>query len=209
MAITYPLLLPAVKDIKTINFRSVNTVGISTSPFTYAQQVYQYTGQKWEAEVTLPSMKRANAEEWISFLVKLKGKYGTFLMGDPNGETPRGSASSTAGTPVVNGASQTGSSLAIDGLPASATGYLKVGDYISLGSGTSTRLYKVLDDADSNSSGEVTLEIFPDLRVSPADGDAVTVSSAKGTWRLNSNETQWSIDVIAVYGLTFACEEAL
>ena len=209
MAISYPLSLPSVAGIKNVNFRAVNTVGISASPFTYAQQVYKYEGQKWEAEVTLPSMQRENAEEWISFLVKLKGKYGTFLMGDPNGATPRGSASSSAGTPLVNGASQTGSSLIIDGVPASATGYLKAGDYISLGTGTSTRLYKVLDDADSNGSGEITVEIFPDLRTSPDDDATVTVSSAKGVWRLNDNNTNWSIDVIAIYGLTFACEEAL
>ena len=209
MAISYPLSLPSVAGIKNVNFRSVNTVGISESAFTYAQQVTKYSGQKWEAEVTLPTMNRANAEYWISFLIKLKGKYGTFLMGDPNGATARGSASSSAGTPVVKGASQTGSSLIIDGVPASATGYLKAGDYISLGTGTSTRLYKVLDDADSNGSGEITVEIFPDLRTSPNDDDAVTVSSAKGVWRLNDNNTNWSIDVIAIYGLTFACEEAL
>lgn len=130
-------------------------------------------------------------------------------MGDPNGATARGSASSSAGTPVVKGASQTGSSLIIDGVPASATGYLKAGDYISLGTGTSTRLYKVLDDANSNGSGEVTVEIFPDLRTSPADDATVTVASAKGTWRLTSNQTDWSIDTISLYGLTFACEEAL
>lgn len=67
MAISYPLSLPSVAGIKNVNFRAVNTVGISASPFTYAQQVYKYEGQKWEAEVTLPSMQRENAEEWISF----------------------------------------------------------------------------------------------------------------------------------------------
>ena len=75
MAISYPLSLPSVAGIKNVNFRAVNTVCISASPFTYGQQVYKYEGQKWEAEVTLPSMQRENAAEWISFLVKLKGKY--------------------------------------------------------------------------------------------------------------------------------------
>ena len=102
------------------------------------------------------------------------------LLGDPIGATPRGSASSAPGTPVVNGASQTGDTLSIDGLPASATGYLKAGDYIQLGSGTGAQLYKVLDDVDSNASGEADLTIWPDLRSSPADDATVVVSNAKG-----------------------------
>jgi len=209
MAITYPLTFPTHTGVKSANFIARNVVGNSLSPFTFTQQVQKLQGQRWEADISLPLMERANAEQWISFFVKLNGSYGTFLMGDPNGATPRGSASSDAGTPLVNGASQTGTDLAIDGLPASATGYLKAGDYIQLGSGATTQLYKVLDDVDSNASGEATLTIWPDLRSSPADDAAVTVSGAKGLFRLTTNVTDWQINAAGFYQLSFGAAEAL
>ena len=209
MSITYPLSTPTNKTIAEITLVARNVVGVSTSPFTFKQQVYQFSGQRWEADVTLPAMAREDAEQWVSFLMKLYGQKGTFLLGDPLASTPRGSASSAAGTPVVNGASQTGGTLAIDGLPASATGYLKAGDYIQLGSAATAQFYKVLTDADSNSSGEATLQIWPNLRSSPSDGATVVVSNAKGVFRLSSNETSWSINRLSLYGITFGATESL
>lgn len=209
MAISYPLATPTNKTIADINLIARNVVGVSTSPFSFKQQVYQYQGQRWEADITLPPMNRDDAEQWVSFLMKLYGQKGTFLLGDPLGGTARGSASTAAGTPVVNGASQTGGTLAIDGLPASATGYLKAGDYIQLGSGATAQLYKVLNDADSNGSGQTTLDIWPNLRSSPADGSTVVVSNAKGVFRLGSNETIWNINKLSLYGIVFGAVESL
>jgi len=208
MAISFPLSLPTTKTMRAIRLVARNAVGISTSPFTFSQQVYKHQGQRWEADVALPAMTRAEAEEWFSFLVKLNGRYGTFLLGDPH-SAPRGSAKDTAGTPVVNGASQTGSTLAIDGLPTSTTGYLLAGDYIQLGTGSSARLHKVVNDVDTNSSGEATLDIWPDLRSSPADDATVVVSSAKGVFRLSTNETSVDINEIEHFGIVFAATEAL
>jgi len=208
MAITYPLTLPTTKNIRAIRLTAKNAVGVSTSPFTYTQQVYKHQGQRWQAEVSLPAMTRAEAEEWFSFLVKLNGQYGTLLLGDPH-SAPRGSASETPGTPVVNGASQTGSELAIDGLPASATGYLKAGDYIQLGAGSTAKLHKVLNDVDSNASGQATLDIWPDLRSSPTDGSTVVISNAVGVFRLASNEIGVDINEIEHFGIVFAAVEAL
>lgn len=205
MAITYPLSIPNT-DIAKVRLVANNIVGVSQSPFTAAQQVYKYTGQFWEADITLPPMKREQAEYWISFLLKLNGSYGTFLLGDPNGQTARGVAT---GTPLVNGASQTGNSLVTDGWTNSTTGILKAGDYIQLGSGATARLYKVLDDVNSDGSGNATLTLFPDLRTSPSDNATITVTNPKGVFRLNAGTTSWDINEASVYGITFGAREAL
>lgn len=209
MAISYPLSTPTNKTIAEIRLIARNVVGVSTSPFSFKQQTYQFSGQRWEADIQLPAMQRDNAEEWVAFLMSLYGQKGTFLLGDPLGATAQGSASTAAGTPVVNGASQTGGTLAIDGLPASATNYLKAGDYIQLGSGATSQLYKVLTDASSNGSGEATLDIWPNLRSSPADGATVVVANAKGVFRLNDNATSWDINRMALYGIAFGAVESL
>lgn len=209
MAYSFPLTLPTVSGIRSINLRARNVVGISQSPFTLKQQVISHAGQQWEAEIALPPMTRDEGEEWVSFLVKLKGQQGTFLLGDPSGATPRGSAASALGTPLVNGGSQTGGGLTIDGAPASVSGYLKAGDYIQLGTLSSATLHKVLNDVTTNGSGEAAIDIYPSIRTAPADNAAVTVSSAKGVFRLSSNETNWSINEVTHFGITFAAIEAI
>jgi len=209
MAITYPLTFPTVTGVASINLRAVNAVAISESPFTFKQQVIAHQGQRWEAEISLPPMQRANAETWVSFLVSLAGARGTFTMGDPNGATARGTASVTPGTPVVNGSGQTGSSLTVDGLPTSETGYLKAGDYIQLGGGSSATLHKVMQDVDSNASGQAAIELWPYIRTAPADDATVVVSNAVGVFRLAGNQTNWSINNAAFYGISFAAIEAV
>ena len=209
MTISYPLSLPAVKGIATIRVVARNVTAISRSPFALSAQVYRWSGQAWEADITLPAMQRADAESWLSFLLKLKGRYGTFLLGDPNGATPRGSAATTPGTPLVAGGAQVGGSLDIDGLPLSATNYLLAGDYIQLGTGLSTRLYKVLNNVSSNGSGQATLDLWPDLRSSPGDNATVVVSNAKGLFRLSNQDQDFTIDDSSTYNITFGAMEAI
>lgn len=209
MAETYPLNFPTHTGVASVTLIAEDVVAVTTSPFTLTQQVVRHAGARWSATISIPPTKRGDADYWNAFLLRLRGKFGTFLLGDPNADTPRGSASASAGTPVVNGAGQTGNELAIDGLPASITGYLKAGDYIQLGSGSSARLYKVLEDVDSNASGEATLNLWPDLRSSPTDGAAVVVSNAKGVFRLNSNEIIWDTNNAGFYSISFSAVEAL
>jgi hypothetical protein len=209
MAVSYPLTLPTESGIASVTLRTVNSVAISESPFTFKQQVIEHSGQRWEAEVTMPPMVRADAEAWVAFLVSLRGVKGTFLLGDPVGASARGSASVTPGTPVVNGAGQTGDALTIDGCPNSATGYLKAGDYIQLGGGSTSTLHKVLADVNTNASGQANLDLWPNIRNAPADNATVVVSSARGLFRLSSNQTDWSISEASIYGVTFAAVEAI
>tara|TARA_R100001460_G_scaffold1485_1_gene5579 strand:+ start:1448 stop:2068 length:621 start_codon:yes stop_codon:yes gene_type:complete len=206
MAITYPLTLPSHTGIRNITLRAVNTVGLTQSPFTYAQQAVAHSGQRWEVDVTLPAMNRADAEQWVAFLISLRGQLGTFTLGDPVGASPRGSA---GGTPLVNGASQIGGTLNIDGCTASQTGWLKAGDYIQLGTAGSATLHKVLADVDSNGSGQVSVDIWPYIRTAPSDNASVTVTNTVGRFRLASNTQNWSIRETALYGITFGGIEAI
>tara|TARA_R110000824_G_scaffold69136_7_gene178090 strand:+ start:162 stop:797 length:636 start_codon:yes stop_codon:yes gene_type:complete len=208
---TYPISLPSSSTTqpKSTNFRIVRQIGESTSIFTGAQQVYKHIGEWWEVEVSLPPMNNAGAREWIASLVSMRGVFGQMYLGDWDGRTARGTASSSAGTPLVNGASQTGNALVIDGATASQTGYLKAGDYIQLGSGISQRLHMVTADANTDGSGNATLSIEPALRSSPANDLAITVASCKGVFRLSSNETSWNANAISTYGITFAVKEYL
>lgn len=207
MSITYPLTPPSSPTVNNVVMRAVNIVGLSASPFTGETQAQEWPGEFWQVDGQLPPMNRANAEKWLAFLIALRGSSGTFLLGDPAGKTPQGVAT---GTPLVNGANAAGSkTLATKGWTNTITGILKAGDYLQIGSGTSQRLYKVLNDANSDGSGHATLDIFPRLREALADGAAITTASTKGVFRLAVNTREWSINVAKIYGLSFKAIEAI
>ena len=194
MAISYPVNTPTNIGIANITFSAENAVAISQSPFTFQQQVVAHPGQRWAASISLPPMKRQDAEAWVAFLLSLYGQVGTFLLSDPNCPAPRGTATSA----TLSGSARSSSPT------ITMTGTLLAGDYISLGSGTSTRLHKVVQDR----SGNGTLEVWPALR-SSYTGVSVDLTSAKGLFRLKENITQWSINEVSSYGITFDCVEAL
>lgn len=390
MAITYPLVLPAsAVGAGTFTMMGETVSSISQSPFTFAQQIFKHPGERWKASVQLAPMKRQDSEAWVSFLLSLKGKSGTFLMGDPNGAQPQGSvvqrnllqysedysnaywtktnatvvsvgtsnpvsglptgvwnlveasdvaqqhyinkifpfiinntytvsaygklgsgrnirialtstsfgvaqdcrfnlttgvATSLSGTatltmtllpngfyrctvtatatvsassniyvyldngtttvyngdgvsyaivsdaqvevstsassyqktlgawgptPLVNGASQTGSSLIINNLNWSNTGVFSAGDYIQLGSSSTSTLHKVLTTTTSDAAGNATIDIFPAIRTAPASGATIAITNTVGRWRIATDITQWEINNISSYGINFDCVEAI
>ena len=179
MTITFPLQLPAFPDNSAVTVSPLNTVAVLESPFNLKQQVQRFGGQLWQAEIKLRSMPHDIAAPWTALLLALNGRQGTVLVGNPYATAPLGVAT---GTPLVDGASQAGGTLATKGWSPSVTGILKAGDSIQLSSGAATRLHQVLEDADSDSGGLASLTLWPDLRESPADGAAIVTQSPKGTF---------------------------
>lgn len=70
------------------------------------------------------------------------------------------------------------------------------------------RLYRVLNDVDSDSNGDAVIDIWPRLREPPEDGATIYVSNCKGVFRLKDNNMNWNIDVARLYGLEFEAVEA-
>jgi len=194
MAISYPLSTPTSIGIETIELSAVNATATSESPFTYKQQVISHGGQRWEASVTIPSVRKDLAAPWKALLVALKGQTGTFLLGDPDYETPQGTISSC----VLTGTAGVGEATVV------MTGTLKAGDYIQLGSGASARLHQVLQDH----SGNGTIQIWPSLRIAYTN-ETVVFNSPKGVFRLSSGETSWSINNSSLYGISFDAVEVI
>jgi len=198
MAITYPLDIPSTIGIESIELRAVNSVATSQSPYTYKQQIVSHGGQKWEASVNIPSVRRDLAGAWKAMLVALKGQEGTFLMGDPDYSLPQG----TARVGQLTGTSgQDEATVEIDGT-------LKAGDYIQLGSGINSKLHQVLQDQN----GDGIIQIWPSLRSTYTDatiffGDGTI--PPRGMFRLANNITSWSINNASSYGISFEAVEVI
>ena len=150
-------------------------------------------------------MLKVNAAPIIAFLIQLRGRRGTFALGDQDRKTIQGTAT---GTVRVNGASQTGNQVALDGFTASRANVFKAGDYIQIIS----YLYMVTEDVSANSSGEANVKIEPALRqgIETISDDATVVySNTKTLFRLDSNETGWDTDQVSKYGISLSATEAL
>lgn len=163
------------------------------SPLNRNAQRVELGGQRWRANWTLPPMTKANAAPWIAFFMKLKGQVNTFTASDPDWQTNLGAWS---GTPLVNGAGQTGNSLIIDGCTNSITGWGKAGDYFNVASS----LHRLTADCNTNGSGQTTLVFEPPAYVAPADNAAITVNPATIEMRLiDDSSGEWESSFGYIY----------
>lgn len=195
--------MPTTPAPLRVELTYLTNVAVAESVFTFQAQKQVHPGKKWLATITLPPMKRADAQVWDGFFTSLNGPEGTFYLGDPKAETPLGYA---GGTPKVNGASQVGGSLVTDGWDASITGILKAGDWLQI----SNRLYKVKQDVNSDGSGNATIDIFPDVRSpAPADNETIITQSCVGIFQLIENTVPlFAYGPEGVYEISFQAVEA-
>lgn len=152
----------------------------SSSIFTLDEKIQVNDGQRWSLSVSLPALERKSAKPWIAFLASLNGIEGTFLFRDCSESQPLGTGN---GSPMVNGADQVGKTINLSGLFPSESGVLKAGDYFSI----NNNLYVALNDLDSDSNGEGSLDLWPNIKTSYADGTLLDFVDAQGTFRLTKS----------------------
>lgn len=154
------------------------------SPLTNSVQTATRKGSLWRVTMAFNNLQGDDRAVMQAFLVKLNGQEHRFTLSD-DAYTRRGAA---GGTPLVNGASQTGSAIVVDGATASVNNWLRAGDQISFGG----QLFILTSDANTNGSGGTTLYLSPPMRRSPADDTAIDVTAPiTGTFML-ANNPSWS-----------------
>ena len=65
----------------------------------------------------------------------------------------------------------------------------------------------IVADANSDGSGNVTVNVEPSLKVAHTQGTSVVITNTKGLFRMDNNELGWSANRVSVYGLSFSCTE--
>lgn len=176
-----------------------SAVSESRSPFTGTSQTQFWGGEWWEYSIEFATMSRADGKILSAFFASLGGKRTPFLFVDPWIRNPSG-----LGTPLVNGAGQSGYGLVTDGW--SATG-LKTGDFFSLGADVNTRLYQVTADVIPVSGG-ATVQIWPALRSAPADNQPLIVISPPVLLRL-TGPVPTDLDITDTYRFSVSAREAI
>lgn len=114
---------------------------------------------------------------WLAEVLKY-WRTGTVLSIDHRSQ--RGLLGAGGGTPLVQGASQTGATLITDGWTGSTT-VLKAGDVLTIAG--LNPVYEVTANVTSTASGTATLSLSPAILTgnAPADNAALTINSTPGS----------------------------
>jgi hypothetical protein len=198
--------LPTFPGVSQISLTMEDSVAVVQSPFVPSQvQTQTWPGaDKWSLEFTLPKMSRQTAAPWRGFMGGLIGMQNVFQMGDPYCATPLGAAN---GAPVCDSTGVTNlicsNTLITSGWRPNTYVQLLVGDYLQIG----YHLYQACANANSDSSGNAPISIWPSLRESPANGTAITLINTVGLWRLASNTRVWHNDFTRLAQISFKAAE--
>lgn len=190
--LAFPNLVPSAH---TWGLRS-NTQ-VFESPLTGSVQTLELPSPRWVATLRFAALNGADAALMRAFLASLRGRAGRFTLHDHTRERPRGTATAA----LVNGAGQTGTSLAVDGMGAGST--LLAGDYLSVNG----ELKMLTADATADGGGAATLAITPPLRSAPADNAVVTLIKPTATFMLDQDESTWTYINGGYYEMTISCVE--
>ena len=158
--ITYP----STPKANGMSWRLVMPSQTNASEWTGRRQTIASGRGWWECQIVLPPIVgTTNVNAWRSFIAKARGRANDFQIPvDPTAQ------SASASTPLVNGASQTGRTLATDGWPVSTT-VLVAGQFVTI----NNQLLQLTANVTSNGSGVATLTFEPPIRTSPSDNAAI------------------------------------
>lgn len=107
----------------------------------------------------------------------------------------------------VNGASQTGNRLNVDGGPASVSAAIRAGSYVGVLAGTQYQLLQLTEDLDTDSTGAGTLVFEPGLRASPADNAPVIVRAPFARFIIPSHSAPAAVSSPNLHGFSISLIE--
>lgn len=201
---------PPTPGFRSIALTMADAVAEVTSLFSAQSQLQQWPGaDRWGAQIEMPPLSSAQTAAWQAWLASLQGKLNAFQLGDPTRTQPQNSVVGMAPVCATGTLPSTlnlprSSSIVTQGWKASKFRILGPGDYLQVG----YRLYMALQQVNSDSSGDATINIWPSIREQPADGTAINLNTCTGLFRLADNVRKLSIDVTRLGAISFKCVEA-
>lgn len=140
---------------------------LARSAFDGSVQAQILGAPRWAFTITSGVLRPDQVPAWEAFIQRLRGQINRVRAWDWRREAPLGPAS---GTPVVS-TSALGASVATQGWGNSLAPVLRAGSYL----GINGELKRLSVDANSNSSGQATLQFEPPLRAAPPVGTTIVL----------------------------------
>ena len=190
---------PWPPPIASQKFRLASNNAFFHSPLTGQVQTSTRPGGHWEFDTQWEVLEDTRLGQWMALLAQAQEEQATFYWNNYPKCRPLNYLNGTGwGTPLVNGATQTGRTLVCDGFTA-GTALLR-GDCFAFDNSLYREMHMLTADVTANGSGQATLTFTPAIRRSPADNAAIlldgnasdeTVRMACEVIAATNNEAQW------------------
>lgn len=157
-------------------------------------------GSRFRLAVSMPPMPGPRVgRQWVSALIR--GKQEGARMPFPL----QGFEPGSPGTVLVNGASQSGRTLIVDG--ATPNYPFRDGQFFSILTGGQHYLHMVSGEVLASNTGTATLTIEPMLRVSPADNAECHFAEPMIEGFIMGEAALWSMSIGQLIGMSFELVE--
>lgn len=171
---SYPNIEPSVQEWSLKNFTAIHE-----SPFNGEIATQDRDGEHWLLRMAYNDLEGERRHELLAFLYKLNGPQHRFTIKDFSYVR----LGAGGGSPLVQGAGQTGKNLIIDNASISVTDWLKAGDKISVAG----LLHSVDEDVNTSGTGVATIIVSPRIFVAPTNNEAVEITTPINTFLLASS----------------------
>jgi hypothetical protein len=171
------------------------------------RSVKQFSAQYFSFSVQMPPMNQTDFMPFYAFLTKQKGSFSTFTFEYPLDNLGAGKGETDILVNEASGKALGSTSIDLDGFANSTTGVLKAGDFIKFAN--DTKIYMVTADANSNSSGETTVNIEPPLQDAVVNNEAVTVNKPSFKVALVQDDLLYNTDSSGFFSISFDVREVL
>lgn len=195
---------PTTIGFSTADFVSVDRT-LSDETHSGKLNVRKVHAQHYACTLQYNKLTPSEVGEIMGFVEGLRGQFTAFDIVLPILSSRRGAGS--AGTPVVLGASQTGTTLTIDGAPALQSGWMAAGDFFRLAG--HNKVYRSTTSVNTNSFGEATIILAQPLMESPANNEALTIDAVPFSMRLANNVQKYALSKPDFYMLEADMRENL
>ena len=175
-----------------VSMEIVGNTGLFASPLVASAQTLARS-TKWNARYSFANQRDDDRGDLLGTIAALRGQDNRLrvsVFDNPK----RGDY---GGTPLVDGAAQTGFALNIKGATPTITNWIRKGDYFSVEVNGEHELKMAIADATSDGGGLVVLSFTPRLRAAPADDAVIFVEDGvltkpQGIFLLEAADTGWS-----------------
>jgi hypothetical protein len=154
-------------------------------------------GSRYAIDVVMPVMTYADAQDWSA--IEDETATVTMQIVQPGLDT------GAPGTPLVNGGSQSGTSLIIDGL----TPYyvIRKRQWLSVTTGGRLYAYRAKGETVANGSGQATVTLATMLRAVHGNNDPVNLADPRIEGFATSPDDAWATNTAGHVALSFTIEE--
>jgi len=170
----------------------IANTALYASPLIGSAQTTDRQAMKWKIQYTYDNVSTDQRGELMALIAAVRGQSNRLrVMVHDN--PARGAG---GGSPLVNGAGQTGNTLTIDGATPSVTNWIRAGDYFSVIVNGEPELKIAILDEDSSGGGSCILTFEPKLRDSPADNAFIYtepngIAIPRGIFVMENPENGW------------------